>query len=135
MYPEEGPVMTTLQPSAPILVVEDERLIRELLTEILEDEGYPVASASNGQEALTYLQRSRELPQLILLDLNMPIMSGWQFREQQQRDSSLRRIPVVVVSASTTSKQLPSSVHADGYLSKPIEYDTLIQTVERYCAA
>ena len=126
--------MTTLQPSTPMLVVEDERLIRELLTEILEDEGYPVASASNGQEALTYLQRSRELPQLILLDLNMPIMSGWQFREQQQRDSSLRRIPVVVVSASTTSTQLSSSVHPDGYLAKPIEVDTLIQTVERYCA-
>ncbi len=133
MYPEEGPVMTTLQPSAPILIVEDEQPIGELLTEILEDEGYPVASASNGQEALTYLRRSSKLPKLILLDLNMPIMSGWQFREHQQRDPTLRQIPVVVMSAGTTIRQLPSSFQPDGTIAKPIAFDTLIQTVERYC--
>jgi CheY-like chemotaxis protein len=125
--------MNTPPFSATILVVEDEHSIRELLVELLEDEGYDVASAKNGREALTYLQQSSQLPRLILLDLNMPVMSGWEFRDKQQTDSTLRQIPVVVVSASTTIAQQRSTIHADGYVPKPIEYDTLINTVERYC--
>jgi CheY-like chemotaxis protein len=82
-----------------ILIVEDESRIRAVLTEILEDEGYPVASARNGLEALTYLRQQADRPHLILLDLGMPVMTGWEFRAEQQRDPTLAGIPVIVMSA------------------------------------
>ncbi len=124
--------MKTVQPNASILIVEDESPIRELLAEVLEDEGYPVSSATNGQEALTLLRRSSTLPKLILLDLNMPVMSGWEFRQVQQTDPELERIPVVVISASSTIKQQHSTIQADGYLPKPLDIDRLLNTVEQY---
>ena len=64
-----------------ILIIEDEHPIRPVITEILEDDGYPVVSATNGLEALMYLQQQAELPHLFLLDLGMPVMSGWEFCE------------------------------------------------------
>src|SRR4051812_13349602 len=90
LYGQETPVS--------ILIVEDEHPIRNVITEILEEEGYRVASAANGLEALTYL-RQHTHPRLILLDLGMPIMTGWEFREQQQRDPTIAMIPVILMSA------------------------------------
>jgi CheY-like chemotaxis protein len=114
-----------------ILIIEDEMPIRSLITEILEDEGYPVASATNGLEALMYLQQA-ELPRLILLDLGMPVMSGWAFREAQQRDPTLAAIPVIVMSALPDLDRKAAALKAADCLNKPLDIDTLLGTVARY---
>ena len=114
-----------------ILIVEDEVSIRSVLTEILQDEGYLVASVANGMEALTYL-RQHVRPRLILLDLGMPVMTGWAFRAEQQSDPKLARIPVIIMSALPDLNQKAAALKATDCLDKPIEIDTLIGMVARY---
>lgn len=116
---------------AAILIVDDEDDIRRVVTDILEEEGYPVVSVRNGQEALDYLQTAAELPGLILLDLMMPVMDGPTFRSQQQRDLRLRNIPVVVFSAGR-NKQQASTLDAAAFIAKPFDYDLLCDTVAVY---
>jgi CheY-like chemotaxis protein len=70
---------------------------------------------------------------VILLDLMMPIMNGWQFRYEQRQDSDLSKIPVVVVSAKSDSRQHAEWLEADGYISKPIDLNVLFGTLSRYC--
>src|SRR4051794_35889063 len=115
-----------------ILIVEDEHDIRAVLTEILEDEGYTVTSVPNGLEALMFLHEHR--PQLILLDLGMPVMTGWEFREQQRRDPTLASIPVIVMSATPHLSQTAAALQAANCLDKPIELNALLDMVELYCA-
>ena len=74
-------------------------------------------------------------PDLILLDLMMPIMNGWQFRYEQRQDSDLAKIPVVVVSAKSDSQQHALWLEADGYISKPIDLNVLLDTLSHYCDA
>jgi CheY-like chemotaxis protein len=125
--------MSSFATQAPaILIVEDDFDIREALTQILETEGYPVAGATNGREALDYLS-SHQPPCVILLDLMMPVMDGWQFREAQQRDPNLSKIPVVVISADASVMQKAASINAVGYLKKPIELDHLLEIIGRFC--
>ena len=116
-----------------ILLVDDDIGIRTALAEILEDEGYRVASAANGQEALTYLQQQLHVPCLILLDLMMPIMNGWDFRRVQQQDPQLASIPVVVISADNSISQKAASLGVHSYLAKPINVEHLIATVNQFC--
>jgi CheY-like chemotaxis protein len=118
-----------------ILVIDDDLGIRDLLTEILEDEGYGVISAADGQEAIDHLHRSPESPCLILLDLMMPGMNGWQFRQEQQHDPALATIPVVVLSARADIQQQATVVAAAAYLPKPLNIRRLLDTVQQYCAA
>ena len=109
-----------------ILIVEDEDPIRSVLTEILEDEGYRVASVRNGLEALTYL-RQHAHPRLILLDLGMPVMTGWEFREEQQRDQAIARIPGssrVAVKCTRCSRDVPGT---EATIASHIEGQTLEQ--------
>jgi CheY-like chemotaxis protein len=115
-----------------ILIIEDEDPIRAVIADILEDEGYPVVSATNGLEALRYLQQQAKLPRLILLDLGMPVMSGWEFREEQQRDPALAAIPVIVMSALPDLDQKAVALKAIKCLNKPIDIDTLLSTVAPY---
>jgi CheY-like chemotaxis protein len=115
-----------------ILIIEDESPIRSVVTEILEDEGYSVVSATNGLEALRYLQQQDELPCLILLDLGMPVMSGWEFRYEQQRDPTLATIPVIVMSALPDLEKKAAALKAIDCLNKPIDIDTLLNTVVQY---
>jgi CheY-like chemotaxis protein len=115
-----------------ILIVEDEFLIRDALTEFLEEEGYSVAGAANGQEALSYLRRGM-LPSLILLDLMMPVMSGMQFLAERQQDPALAAIPVVLLSADRNSQEKVLSTAPVEYLEKPVRLTDLLDTVERYC--
>jgi CheY-like chemotaxis protein len=115
-----------------ILIVEDEQEIRAVLTEILEDEGYTVNSVPNGLEALAFLQEQR--PQLILLDLGMPVMTGWEFREQQRRDPALADIPVIVMSAIPHLSQTAATLQAANCLEKPIELNVLLAMVKQYCS-
>src|SRR5688572_27353229 len=86
-----------------ILLVEDDNDVREAIAEGLEDAGYQVFAAENGQEALDYLGSAPQLPSLILLDLMMPTMDGWQFHEQLSHHPRCAHIPVVVLSAAGVS--------------------------------
>lgn len=125
--------MTQSTSSATILVVDDDSGIREALTDILEDEGYAVRSAADGQAALDILRQQAELPALVLLDLMMPRMNGWQFRSEQQRDPTLADIPVVVISASANIHDQVQALDAAAFIAKPIEYDRLVGVVGQYC--
>ncbi|MCW5851984.1 MAG: response regulator [Anaerolineae bacterium] len=115
-----------------VFIVDDDFSIRDVFREILEDEGYSVASAANGRVALDKLRRGTR-PCVILLDLMMPVMDGWQFRVEQQKDPALAEIPVVVVSADTQVRQKAASLQAAGYLQKPTEMDVLLATVRQHC--
>lgn len=114
-----------------ILVVEDDAAIRDALSLVLEDEGYRVTGAANGQEALAHLRNGCR-PNLIILDLMMPVMDGWQFRKHQLQDSSLAAIPVVVLSADGNVLQKAADIDAVDCLQKPIDLDCLLEKVGRY---
>jgi CheY-like chemotaxis protein len=114
-----------------ILVVEDDTSIRELLVELLESEGYGVAAAVNGLEALKYLQSSTA-PDLILIDLMMPVMDGYSFRTEQLKNAEWSRIPTVVMSAEANAKEKMKNFNITAFLSKPVELDTIIKTVARF---
>ncbi len=115
-----------------ILIIEDDIDIREALTEILVDEGYEVRSAAHGMEGLQAL-RSGFVPRLILLDLMMPVMNGWQFNAEQKKDPELSAIPVVVISADGNLQEKIRDMDAVGYLKKPIQLVNLLDLAERYC--
>ena len=106
-----------------VLVVDDDEAIREVIAEVLRDEGYEVVSAGNGQQALDELRRNR-LPDLVLLDLMMPVMSGWELLEEIQSSARWSQIPVVVVSAMTAPG-------VREHLAKPIDLENLLATVGR----
>ena len=110
-----------------ILIVEDDRAIREPLSVLLRGEGYRVSLAENGQEALRKL-RTEPSPDIIVLDLRMPVMDGWEFRAIQQQDPVLGLIPVVAISADGSAQAVTMS--ADAYLRKPLDPSDLLQTIE-----
>ncbi|HEY8212001.1 MAG TPA: response regulator [Myxococcaceae bacterium] len=109
-----------------ILVVDDDPDILEALSEILEAEGYAVDRARHGQEALARIEQRR--PDLILLDLMMPVMDGWEFSQalRQRGDSD---IPVVVLSADRQAGAKARVVGARGFLAKPFELNELLKVV------
>jgi CheY-like chemotaxis protein len=119
---------------AVVLVVEDEPLARGALQAVLEARGHRVAAAGNGRDALNYLWTHRP-PRVILLDLVMPVMNGWEFRRQQRQDAALAPIPVVVCSGVGDVPAEAELIGAESYLQKPIQPDKLIETVGRFCAS
>jgi len=106
-----------------LLVVEDDDMIREALTELLRDEGALVTAAANGREALQAL-RSPGGTDLILLDLMMPVMDGWEFRVDQRADPLLAAIPLIAMSADMSAKA--RAIAADAYLRKPLDFNELV---------
>ena len=110
-----------------VLIVEDDELVRDAIAEALRDEGYTVHIASNGREALDTLQSAMKQPRLILLDLIMPVMDGWEFLRERERQPALAGIPVCAVSAAET---LPSDV--EHRIQKPFRLDDLLEVVARY---
>jgi CheY-like chemotaxis protein len=116
-----------------VFIVEDDFDIREVLAEVLTDEGYSVSGAANGRDAIQALTNGGSRPKLILLDLMMPVMSGWQFVTEQRRVPQLAAVPVVVVSADSNLQKKAESLGASGWLRKPIEIDELLALVKRYC--
>jgi CheY-like chemotaxis protein len=113
--------------SKPILVVEDDADIREALVGILRDEGFTVVEAAHGEEGLAQLRAHG--PALILLDLMMPIMNGWQFRQAQLADPAIAGVPVVVISADASVRDKAASLGATAFLRKPIDLDKLLEIV------
>jgi CheY-like chemotaxis protein len=118
-----------------ILVVDDDRSIRETLRTILQDEGYPVMVAANGREALDRLEASPGPPSLCIVDLVMPILDGWQLCAEFARRPDLVGVPVVVVSANATLKGPPTGLHTLHVMKKPISFERLLAYVEHYCGA
>jgi CheY-like chemotaxis protein len=116
-----------------ILIVEDDFDIREALTQILEEEGYVVRGAANGREALDVANEGAA-PKLILLDLMMPVMNGWQFRAEQLKDPKLASVPVLVISADPQVHPKAASLGVAGVLKKPIALDDLLQAVKAHCS-
>lgn len=114
-----------------LLLVEDDADLREALREALETSGYEVECAQNGREALDYLERS-EPPCVVILDLMMPVMNGWEFREAQSRNEKIAHIPIVILTAGDRADLKAQSLRADDYLRKPIQFETLLRVVERY---
>ena len=117
-----------------VLVVDDDTDIRETIGSVLEDAGYAVATAANGEEALRYL-RSHDAPKLILLDLMMPVMDGIEFRTRQRQDPALARIPVVVISADADHAAAYAARHLADFLVKPFKLAALLEIVSRHCVA
>ena len=113
--------------SAAVLVVEDEQDIRETLRDILEMEGYRVRCASNGKEALDALAEMPR-PRLILLDLMMPVMSGYELLQALRANDDLSSIPVTVVSAVGEKLSAGTAV-----LRKPVDLETLLHAVDEGC--
>ena len=114
----------------PVLVVDDDFSTREVLSLLLSGEGFRVATAGDGAAALRQL-RQGERPALILLDLMMPIMDGWQFRREQLRDPRLADIPVIVCSAAGRVNPQATDLHALAYLDKPVDPLELAGVVRR----
>jgi CheY-like chemotaxis protein len=112
-----------------ILVVDDDPDIRESLREVLVDEGYEVTCVANGREALEHLRNSPR-PCVILLDLMMPVMDGWQFRREQKQDPTIADIPLVVITA--TGKR-PVLIDAEELVMKPLDLGRLFEAIERHC--
>src|SRR5947209_7024695 len=112
-----------------ILVVEDYVRALDALTDLLEASGYAVQTAQNGQEAL--VQAKEQAPGMILLDLSMPIMDGWEFMRQQRLEPSIADIPVIVITALVSA--VPAGAKA--LVTKPINVNRLMSLVEKYCAS
>jgi len=113
--------------SRSVLVVDDDPDLRDITRFVLEGEGFEVVTAEDGSEALQRLHAG-ELPAVVLLDLMMPVMNGYQFLEEVAKDPSLRELPIVVLTAAA-SPEVPGAVEI---VRKPIELGSLIKVVERY---
>ena len=127
--------MSALAAKRMVLVVEDDRDVREAITEVLVDSDFEALLASNGAEALERLRSAVVRPCVILLDIMMPTMDGWQFRSEQRRDASMKDIPVVVLSAGTDAGEIAEKMEAAGYLKKPVALDRLLGVVNQFCGS
>ncbi len=114
-----------------ILVVDDDEIIREVVNLTLSDEGYKILEASNGKIALEVIEKQTQPPDLILLDMRMPVMDGWGFADQY-RQTAGPHSPIVVLTAATDAAAFANQVEADGFLAKPFDLDRLIEIVEQH---
>src|SRR5688500_5116630 len=119
--------------SAPtVFIVEDDTDTREMLAKFLELEGFHVAVAANGQQALDRLREGTRASG-IRPELMRTVVDGWGFRRHQGQEPHLRSIPTIVVSAAGRDRL--AQVSADAYLSKPVDMDELLERVSQFCAA
>ena len=126
-----GPLPADLDMTGYVLVVEDNDDIREMMALALQLAGARVACASNGREALALLT-VRPPPNLILLDLMMPVMNGWELSAALKRDEVLSKIPIVVISAMGEAGA--AGLHPAEFISKPVDIDHLIDVVTEHCS-
>ena len=120
-----GPTLVSVSSAAQILIVEDDDDLRLVVSDMLRDLGYRVATAVNGRDALDYLRANRP-PGLIVLDLMMPVMDGVEFCRRRLRDPSLRAIPIFLF---TARGQSIANVSAVKVLRKPLVVDEFIDAV------
>jgi CheY-like chemotaxis protein len=117
-----------------VLVVEDEPAARDALVQLLKAEGYAVVTAGDGEQALELLQRTPP-PDLILLDLMLPGMDGWEFRKRQQGIAGLAPVPVVLISGTEELGRAAEALAAAGFLEKPVDVDRLRAEIRRHAGA
>jgi CheY-like chemotaxis protein len=120
------------QPSVthcPVLIVEDDDDLREMMAQLLSLEGFQAAAVANGREALDYLKQGAA-PDLILLDMMMPVMDGWEFRRHQKSDPAMAEVPVIILSALDQGR---IEISAEAILKKPLDFDRLLELVRTYC--
>ncbi len=114
-----------------VLLVDDDRDIRDALSMSLRAQGYVVETASDGVEALECL-RANAPPHVILLDLMMPVMNGWEFRLEQLKDEQLAKIPVIIVSADCDALKAARELETAAVLRKPFEMSALLALLARH---
>ena len=112
-----------------VLVVDDDRLIREVITLALEDSGYTVVTAE-GVDALEVATRAG--PAVVLLDINMPLIDGVEVRRQLRANPTTAQIPVIALSAATNLRARATEMRADDYLAKPFDIDELLLRVDKW---
>jgi two-component system chemotaxis response regulator CheY len=117
-----------------ILLVEDDELLRDSLRDYLQDLGRVVATADNGREALDWIG-AHGAPRLILLDLRMPVMNGWEFAERKNADPALAPVPMIVFSADGRLEESAAEMRAVGRLAKPIDLAELERLLALYLEA
>ena len=118
-------------PERPILIIDDDPAIRMTVADILEAEGYTVATAINGADGLQSLDRID--PVLVLLDMRMPILDGWGFARALQ--SRGIQIPILVMTAAQDARRWANEINAEGYVAKPFDLIDLLDAVGRYFPA
>ncbi len=114
-----------------VLVVDDDQSVREVIAAVLREEGFPVATATNGREALDQIAEQR--PSVVLLDLQMPVMSGWEVLSELRAGQCT--VPIVFMSAGYRVKTEAERHHADGYIAKPFDLNELLRIVGRFASA
>ena len=119
--------MNEVDTSSFVLIVDDDPDLLEVTRFVIENEGMAVATARNGEEALALLRTGRR-PKLVLFDLIMPVMNGWEFLDEVAKDPSLRQIPIVVLTAA----EHVQVTGATEVLTKPMDLMALLQIVQRY---
>lgn len=124
-----------MQHEVKVLIVEDEKDIRESLSELLEAEGFVVSLAENGRAALDCLGEATALPNVILLDLMMPEMDGEQFRREQLADARFAPIPIVIMSAAREIIEAGARMRAFAVLKKPMAIDVLVEKLRQAATA
>ncbi len=115
-----------------VLVVEDDSALREALSQVLSDEGYDMLSARDGLEAVDCLKKGNR-PDVILLDLSMPVVNGWEFRMFQKRDPDLARIPVILITAGGYTREEVAWLEPSALLPKPLDLPFLLSAVRKFC--
>ena len=120
-----------MTPRARVLVVDDDEAILEFVGEALADEGYEVLTALNGEEALALAVGGNSPPDLILLDMRMPVMDGWDFA-RAYRDAPGPHAPIVLITAARDAATTAQEIGAADYLAKPFSLQKLLDLVERY---
>jgi len=126
--------MTIAEERKLILLVEDDTDARELLASVLEEARYEVLRACHGGDALAKLEQLRTRCHLILLDLMMPVMNGWDFRRKQRANPALAEIPVLLMSAGAHLAAATGDLNVAGCVAKPVEIADLLAKVQRYCS-
>ncbi len=115
-----------------LLVVEDDLSILEALIELLTEEGFSVSTARNGEEALALLKQYNPLPDLIILDLMMPVLDGVSFRKLQKLDPLLETIPVILMSADSHFQQKGSQTNFSECIKKPIDLEAFMKLIRKH---
>jgi CheY-like chemotaxis protein len=114
-----------------VLIVEDDRDARESLCALIETEGYSCRSASDGQEALRILRDSGAC--VVVLDIFMPVMNGFEFLLAKSRDPALAQLPVVVISADAAAARRAAGGGVTAALTKPVDHDRLLALIRHHC--
>lgn len=114
-----------------VLLAEDDEGIIQVVKMILENEGYTVLTAENEKEVMKILQK--EVPGLVLLDVSLGGSNGGDIAKKIKQSEKTQKLPVVIVSANSETKEIAAASGADGFLLKPFDIDILISTVKKYC--